>query len=70
MTSLNSSVENENNTHKYMDKQAAMSFVIKALYFPKESSKLHRNFQRIMNYEDLLFTSLEPIGQNMKEKNQ
>jgi len=41
---------------KYMDKQSAMSFVIKALYFPKPNNYLHAHFQGLMNYEDVLFT--------------
>lgn len=41
---------------KYMDKQSAMSFVIKALYFPKPNNCLHLHFQGLMNYEEILFT--------------
>ena len=29
---------------KFINKQTAMSFVIKALYFPKEGSMSHRHF--------------------------
>jgi hypothetical protein len=29
---------------KFINKQTAMSFVIKALYFPKEGSLAHRRF--------------------------
>ena len=29
---------------KFINKQTAMSFVIKALYFPKEGSLAHRHF--------------------------
>lgn len=43
---------------KYMDKQRAMSFVIKALYFPKPKNEVHKAFQRMMNYEDILFRPL------------
>ena len=38
-----------------IDKQAAMSLVIKALYFPKPGNALHLRLQELMNYESLLF---------------
>lgn len=44
----------------YMDKQRAMSFVIKALYFPKPESALHVKFSQLMHPEDLLFRELNP----------
>lgn len=43
----------------YIDKQRAMSFVIKALYFHKEGSTLHWAFQKMMNYEEVLFTDVK-----------
>lgn len=49
---------------KILDSHSAMSFVIKALYFPKATSETHRNLQKIMNYDDVMFTPLplKPIN--------
>ena len=43
---------------KILDSHSAMSFVIKALYFPKATSETHRKLQKIMNYDDVMFTPL------------
>ncbi len=49
---------------KILDSHSAMSFVIKALYFPKPTSETHRKLQKIMNYDDVMFTPLplKPIN--------
>ena len=49
---------------KILDSHSAMSFVIKALYFPKATSSTHRKLQKIMNYDDVMFTPLplKPIN--------
>ena len=41
---LNESDEAVKPVQKFINKQTAMSFVIKALYFPKEGSLAHRRF--------------------------
>ncbi len=43
---------------KLLDSNSAMSFVIKALYFPKPTSETHRRLQKMMNYEEVMFTPL------------
>jgi hypothetical protein len=45
-------------SQNFIDQQSSMSFVIKALYFPKAESKVHQKFQKLMNYEYLLFTPI------------
>ena len=49
---------------KILDSHSAMSFVIKALYFPKATSQTHRKLQKIMNYDDVMFTPIpiKPIN--------
>ena len=55
---------------KTLDSHSAMSFVIKALYFPKATSETHRKLQKIMNYDDVMFTPLplKPINNLELEK--
>ena len=48
---------------KYLDAHSAMSFVIKALYFPKAENETHKNMQKIMNYDDVMF---RPLPSNVK----
>jgi hypothetical protein len=53
---------------KILDAHAAMSFVIKALYFAKPESKSHRSLQLLMNYEDVMFRPIPSNKVNLQTK--